>query len=63
MKSVLISIQPYWIFLIIAKAMGEFANSLMEACPNKRVLHLAKYGKRRTKKKNINRIKRELRRG
>ena len=40
----------------IAAIYKEFSRLLFEQYPNKRVLHLARYGKGRTKKKNINRI-------
>lgn len=43
-------------------AVREFSKTLIEATPNKRVLHLALYGKRRTRKKNMNRIKKGFRR-
>ena len=38
-------------------AISKFSVSSMyiALCPNRRVAHLAKYGKRRTRKKNINR--------
>lgn len=38
------------------KAIGELTEQIIDLYPNKRVLHLAKHGKPRTRKKNINRI-------
>jgi hypothetical protein len=35
-------------------------NAIMEVCPNRKVKHLALYGKRKTRKKNLNRIIRML---
>ena len=46
----------------IKAAYKEFLRLLFEVYPNKRVLHLARYGKGRTKKKNINRIIKWLKR-
>lgn len=44
-------------------ALQEFSKTIIKTSPNKRVLHLALYGKKqRTRKKNINRIKKEFRR-
>lgn len=40
----------------VAKGICEFANSVIKLYPNKRVVHLAKHGKGRTRKKNIHRI-------
>ena len=41
MKSVLISIQPYWVFLIIARLMGKYSrrdcNGILDC--NNRVTH------------------------
>lgn len=37
-------------------AFREFSKTLIETSPNKRVLHLALYGKPRTRKKNMKRI-------
>lgn len=40
------------------KLIAETSETIIEQYPNKRVLHLAKHGKKaRTRKKNINRIK------
>ena len=41
---------------IIAK-VGDVLEQIINVYPNKRVIYLAKHGKRRTRKKNINRIK------
>lgn len=46
----------------VKAAYKEFLKLLLEVFPNKRVLHLARYGKGRTKKKNINRIIKWLKR-
>ena len=45
------------------KAIGDFSKALYETHPNKRVVNLALYGKKqRTRKKNMNRIKKDFRR-
>lgn len=44
------------------KTIGEFSKALYESTKNNRLLHLALYGKYRTRKKNKNRIKKEIRR-
>ena len=36
--------------------LGDVMEQIINLYPNKRVIHLAKHGKRRTRKKNINRI-------
>lgn len=39
------------------KIMIEFCHNIYDLCPNKRLVHLAKYGKtRRIRKKNHNRV-------
>ena len=38
------------------KAVQEFSKMIINTYPNKRVVHLALYGKGRTRKKNIKRI-------
>lgn len=40
---------------LFSQLTGAIAQ-IIDAYPNKRVIHLAKHGKRRTRKKNINRI-------
>ena len=40
----------------VAKAAEKIGKRIMQAYPNKRVLHLALHGKRRTRKKNMKRI-------
>lgn len=41
---------------IITKAVACISETAINLYPNKRVIHLAKHGKGRTRKKNINRI-------
>lgn len=43
--------------LPICKEISAVIQRLIDQYPNKRVIHLAKHGKQRTRKKNINRIK------
>lgn len=40
------------------RVIADFLNNILNQYPNKRVLHLAKHGKGRVRKKNINRIRR-----
>lgn len=40
------------------RVIADYLTDILKQFPNKRVLHLAKYGKGRVRKKNINRIKR-----
>lgn len=40
----------------VAKVAVKIGKRIMQEYPNKRVLHLALHGKRRTRKKNIHRI-------
>ena len=40
----------------VIKAIADVLEQIINLYPNKRVIHLAKHGKGRTKKKNINRI-------
>lgn len=49
-KTIAETLQP------IIKTIGDLLEQIVNIYPNKRVIHLAKHGKGRTKKKNINRI-------
>ena len=40
----------------VAEIVTDFWNDILSAYPNKRVVHLAKYGKPRVRKKNMRRI-------
>ncbi len=44
----------------VAEGFLEFYNNIVTNYPNKRVVHLAKHGKRLTRKKNAKRISRWL---
>ena len=44
------------VFELIAETCETTCETIIEQYPNKRVIYLAKHGKRRTRKKNINRI-------
>ena len=44
----------------VATSLGNAYGQILASCPNKRVVHLAKHGKRLTRKKNIKRISRWL---
>lgn len=45
----------------VAKALAKIGERIMQEFPNKRVVHLALHGKKaRTRKKNMNRIKKEF---
>lgn len=47
----------------MTKLALDIAKGIIKAYPNRRVVHLALYGKGRTKKKNMNRIKRDMFKG
>lgn len=47
----------------LVPVVTKTSQTILEAYPNKRVVYLAMHGKKRTRKKNINRIMKDLRGG